>query len=68
MKDLKEYLRDRYITKRREMLDVLARAVCDSELLKGERDRTGWIYRIYSGSDPADLRTFKVSEKIDSYG
>ncbi len=59
-----EYLRDRYITKE-EMLDVLARAVCDSELLKGNS-----VIALdgFTGFTPVQIRLIsellKVSEKV----
>ena len=58
-----EYLRDRYITKE-EMLDVLARAVCDSELLKGSVIALDG----FTGFTPVQIRLIsellKVSEKV----
>ena len=67
MKDLRIICSDKYITKE-EMLDVLSRAVPESEMLKGQCDRNGWIYRIYTGAEPADRGTSESVRKgyVDS--
>ncbi len=62
MKDLKSICGIVILPKKRCWMYWRERYVTQNFLR--ERDRTGWIYGIYSGSDPADLRTLKVSEKV----